>query len=162
MNIFYLDNDPKKSAELLADCHVCKMTVETAQILCTAHHILDTGYQNTNKVKFYKLTHKNHPCIKWTLECKNNYMWLAEYGVLLCREYTYRYKKIHASQDLMHYLYLNPPAIQVLPKYTPPALAMPDIYKEKDPIQSYKNYYNYKQSIMKMNWTNRNKPKWMT
>jgi hypothetical protein len=33
MNIFVLDDDPKKAAEMLCDRHVVKMCVETAQIL---------------------------------------------------------------------------------------------------------------------------------
>ena len=41
MNIFYLDNDPQQCAEWMVDSHVVKMILETAQLLSTAHRILD-------------------------------------------------------------------------------------------------------------------------
>ena len=41
MNIFYLDNDPKVAAEMHCDKHVVKMLVEYAQILSTAHRMVD-------------------------------------------------------------------------------------------------------------------------
>ena len=45
MNIFYLDNDPKVCAEMHCDKHVVKMIIEYAQLMSTAHRILDgTSY----------------------------------------------------------------------------------------------------------------------
>jgi hypothetical protein len=41
MNIFYLDKHPKVAAQMSCDKHVCKMIVESAQMLSTAHRILD-------------------------------------------------------------------------------------------------------------------------
>lgn len=41
MNIFYLHEDPKQCAEWMVDKHVVKMILETAQLLSTAHRILD-------------------------------------------------------------------------------------------------------------------------
>jgi hypothetical protein len=41
MNIFYLDSDPVKSAELHCDKHVVKMIIEYAQLMSTAHRVLD-------------------------------------------------------------------------------------------------------------------------
>lgn len=41
MNIFYLDEDPVKAAQYMCDKHVVKMIVESAQILSTAHRVLD-------------------------------------------------------------------------------------------------------------------------
>ena len=42
MNIFYLDHDVQKCAEMHCDKHVVKMILEYAQLLCTAHHAKDT------------------------------------------------------------------------------------------------------------------------
>ena len=39
MNIFILDEDPKRAAEYHCDKHVCKMILESGQMLCTAHWI---------------------------------------------------------------------------------------------------------------------------
>ena len=41
MNLFYLHNDPVKSAEMHCDKHVVKMIIEYAQIMSTAHRMLD-------------------------------------------------------------------------------------------------------------------------
>ena len=41
MNIFMLSRCPIAAAQAQADKHICKMVVETAQLLSTAHHILD-------------------------------------------------------------------------------------------------------------------------
>lgn len=41
MNIFILDKDPVISAQLQCDKHVVKMIVESAQMLSTAHRVLD-------------------------------------------------------------------------------------------------------------------------
>ena len=38
MNIFYLDKDPAKAAKIQYNKHVVKMPLESAQMLCTAHH----------------------------------------------------------------------------------------------------------------------------
>lgn len=54
MNIFYLDRDPVVAARYLADQHILKMQIESAQLCCAAH------WCNNSKAP-YKLSHKNHP-----------------------------------------------------------------------------------------------------
>jgi hypothetical protein len=44
MNIFALDADPALAAQDHSNAHVIKMILETAQLLCTAHHC--SGAQN--------------------------------------------------------------------------------------------------------------------
>ena len=41
MNIFYLHEDPQVSAKMHCDKHVVKMIIEYAQMLSTAHRMLD-------------------------------------------------------------------------------------------------------------------------
>ena len=41
MNIFYLDKAPEIAAQLHCDKHVVKMILESAQMLSTAHRVLD-------------------------------------------------------------------------------------------------------------------------
>ena len=41
MNIFYLDHDVNKCAEMHNDKHVVKMILEYAQLLSTAHRVCD-------------------------------------------------------------------------------------------------------------------------
>ena len=41
MNIFYLSEDPVQCAKWHCDKHVTKMIIEYAQLLSTAHRVLD-------------------------------------------------------------------------------------------------------------------------
>ena len=41
MNIFYISDNPVEAAEWMVDKHVVKMILESAQLLSTAHRILD-------------------------------------------------------------------------------------------------------------------------
>ena len=62
MNIFYLDTNPALCAEYHCDKHVVKMIIEYAQMLSTAHRVIDGEevkvLSNTGKqmVTQYKLS----------------------------------------------------------------------------------------------------------
>jgi hypothetical protein len=51
MNIFYLNSDPKKAAVIQYNKHVVKMILESAQMLCTAHHHYGSAELNYPMVK---------------------------------------------------------------------------------------------------------------
>ena len=187
MNIFILSTDPVKAAQQHNDKHVVKMIVESAQMLCTAHRVLDGGkveYQKkTPKGKFrkatkwqlpdrrddklYRATHINHPCSIWCRETVENYMWLHALTVALCDEYYHRYGKHHkvprqhkVQASGMLDLLATPPRNIPCGGLTPFAIAMPDQYKVDDVIQSYKNYYlGEKTGFMK--YTHREMPEWV-
>ena len=53
MNIFYLDRDPGICTLMHCDKHVVKMILETAQMLSTAHRVLD-GDEPADEVGLYK------------------------------------------------------------------------------------------------------------
>ena len=61
MNIFILDKDPVMAAQLQCDKHVVKMIVESAQMLSTAHRMLDgkvikkPSKSGKTMVKYYDL-----------------------------------------------------------------------------------------------------------
>jgi hypothetical protein len=57
MNIFYLHTDPKVCAEYHLDKHVVKMIVEYAQLMSTAHRLLD-GVQYFDKSKTSRKIHR--------------------------------------------------------------------------------------------------------
>jgi hypothetical protein len=152
MNIFVLDLDPRKCATYHSNSHVVKMILETAQLLCGVHHM-------TGSDAPYKLSHKNHPCAIWARECMENYVWLCDLGIELCKEYTYRYGKRHKSQDIIEWCMINLPNIEEKGVLTPFKLAMPDECKVGDPVESYREYYNvFKKDFAK--WKNRDTPKW--
>jgi hypothetical protein len=127
------------------------MILESAQLLCSPHWVL-------GKEAPYKLAHKNHPCSIWVRNSLSNYKYLYDLGLALCDEYTYRYGKIHKSKDVIEWCRSNLPNIEDK-GVTAPALAMPDHYKEKDPISSYRNYYRGDKSSF-AHWKNREIPEW--
>jgi hypothetical protein len=156
MNIFFLDENPETCAQYHNDKHVVKMILETAQLLCGVHH---TTNHNTDHVP-YKLSHKNHPCSIWVRSSLENYLWLCELGLELCKEYTYRYGKKHKSQQVIEWCVIHRPNIPDKPFQRPPK-AMPDDFKVEDVIQSYRNYYiGAKKDFCK--WKNREVPLWFS
>lgn len=174
MNIFYLDSDVTKCAEYHNDKHVVKMILEYAQLLSTAHRVLDgkeyIDASSGRKIKrwrledtslegqLYKATHINHPSAVWVRQSNNNYNWLVCLFQSLLSEYTYRYGKIHSCDRLVYWLRQPPVNIPIGYK-TQPTPAMPDEYKVPDSVQSYRNYYvGAKKTMAK--WKNRPVPEW--
>lgn len=177
MNIFYLDSRPDVAARAMCDKHVVKMILETAQLLSTAHRILDGKEQTIvspiskrrkkiwvlpderNEI-LYSATHVNHPCAKWTRETNNNYNWLYCHFMTLLVEYTYRYGKQHKCEELKALL-SNPPHNIEIGYLKPLPLAMPDEYKiPNDPVGSYRNYYKYAKAHL-LKYTRRDRPHWL-
>lgn len=159
MNIFVLDKDPVIAAQMQCDKHVVKMIVESAQMLSTAHRLLD----ETVDEAFYKVAHKGHPCTKWTMQSNNNYNWHYIHFVALCREYTHRYGKIHKTQERLGSLLLIPPRNIAIGHFTPQPLAMkanPECMDPNDVVGSYRKFYMTKQARMPMVWTKREVPEW--
>jgi len=155
MNIFILDNDIDTCARYHVDKHCVKMILETTQLLNNA---MITGDSNYTPV--YRQTHKNHPCSLWAYESINNFNWLVKLGLSLCEEYTYRYGKIHKCQSLLEN-FLQASDKLSLPKIgmTPFKLCMPDKYKVKDPVESYRNYYRGDKAYI-AKWSKREQPEW--
>lgn len=152
MNIFFLDFDVKKCAKYHCDKHVVKMILETAQLLCSAHHV-------TGGTAPYKLSHKNHPCSIWVRASLSNYLYLCELGLALGEEYTYRYGKKHKSIEVIEWCLQNRPNIHDVDFTTPP-MAMGNEYKiGNDVIESYRNYYRGAKSGI-VSWKNREVPDW--
>lgn len=148
MNIFYLSHDPVKAAQVQYNKHVVKMILETAQLLCTAHHELGSTINIP-----YKATHKNHPSAIWVRSSAEAYMWAYEHMLALGAEYTKRYGKEHLTiakcRDLLYTLPLGIPNIP----FEQPPQCMPDQYKvDGDSVAAYWNYYeNEKHTIKNQN-----------
>jgi hypothetical protein len=171
MNIFVLDENPKTAAEYMCDKHVVKMIVESCQLLSTAHHILDgKKIERTNKIgrkfttweksgNYLRCTMANHPCTIWTRESSSNYNWLWLHTKSLMEEYTYRYEKTHVYEnELLGLLQVCPTSIRS-GRLTHFAQAMPDEFKNQDPVVAYRNYYlGAKARFAK--WRKGNIPSW--
>ena len=161
MNIFYFYDCPEKSAQAQPDKMLVKMPLETAQMLCTAHRELD-GDEYADEVGLYKRAYWNHPCTIWARSGVINYAWLYKHFIALGEEYKYRYGREHGSiTKLKDALEPHPDNIDPNPKMTPVAQAMPDKYKDDDPIKAYRNYCINEKHYAK--WEQgRAKPNWWT
>ena len=137
MNIFYLDKCPEKAARLQYNKHVVKMILESAQMLCTAHHCIMGEDANVP----YKVAHKNHPSTIWARQSGENYTWLYRHMMELGREYERRYGKKHLSiikcEDPLSIL----PGGILETGLTEMPQCMPDEYKDECSVQAYWNYY---------------------
>jgi hypothetical protein len=145
MNIFYLDNNPVKAAQVQYNKHVVKMILESAQMLCTAHHHYDNGHNVP-----YKKAHYNHPSTIWCRQNASQYMWLYDHMIALGKEYTKRYKKTHLTiTKCAEVLKQLPPTIPET-IFTEPPQCMPDQYKViGDSLSAYWNYYEQEKQLIK-------------
>ena len=157
MNIFYLDRDPKTAAQMHCDKHCIKMILESAQMLSTAHRVLDTDLY-ADKVGLYKLAHKNHPSTIWVRTSSENYRWLFNHYDALMQEYTYRYGKHHATERLIEPLRVVPFFIQKM-GFTDPPQCMPEECKGEDTVLAYQTYYIIEKSSF-AKWKRREIPEW--
>ena len=137
MNIFYLDKDPVKAAKMQYNKHVVKMILESAQMLCTAHHCI----MGSDADVPYKSAHKNHPSTIWARQSAQNYAWLYYHMMALGDEYTKRYGKKHLSitkcEDKLAIL----PGGILETGFEQPPQCMPDEYKDECSVKAYWNYY---------------------
>ena len=161
MNIFFLHINPEECVKMHINKHVVKMILESIQLLCSVHHFYPSG----KEIKIMKLTHKNHPSAIWTRESLSNYNWLLDLTKELCKEYTYRYGKVHKSEkEYLQILDENTPNIPDI-GLTTPKQAMPDTYKIntsniEDSIEAYRQYYFFEKSHI-FNWKKRDIPEWI-
>lgn len=128
------------------------MTLETAQLLSTAHHLLG------NKAP-YKPTHRNHPCAVWARATRGKYEWLWRLGVELGEEYLFRYGRWHASTAVIQALATPPPDLPPGPQ-TPFAQAMPEGFRGPDPVKAYRRYYQTKRGGRLGTWKGLPAPPW--
>jgi hypothetical protein len=161
MNIFILDNDPKKSVQYYVDKHIRKMTLETAQLLCSAHYFDNDSFMGKEIPNIpYKLAYQNHPCSKWVRKSLSNYMYLLEVGHHLIDEYRYRFNKEHKSFLVIEWALDNFPFLEDK-GLTPFVKAMKGFDREDlDVVENYRYYYNEAKSHL-FGWTKRDIPYWI-
>jgi hypothetical protein len=176
MNIFYLDHNVEKCAEYHNDKHVVKMILEYAQLLSTAHRVLDGNISERlsktgRKQKWYYLsdyrddllysaTHINHPSAKWCRDSLDNYDWLYRLFCATCDEYTFRYGKVHLTDQKLRKILAQAPKNISNKSFEEPWRAMPDEVKiGDDSLASYRNYY-INNKVHLASWKNRSVPEW--
>ena len=145
MNIFYLDPRPDTAAEMHCDKHCVKMILEYAQMLSTAHRVLDEDDAHPD---LYKTAHKNHPSTKWVSESSANFENLVEHTMAMIEEYKLRFGKIHKC------LYVLEKCVDIydkslFPSHSPTRLplAMPHKFHSNNIVESYRRFYASKPRI---------------
>ena len=157
------------------DSHCSKMIIEYAQLMSTAHRVLDGEKyygltKNGRKIArwklnsnmeeiLYKASHINHPSAIWARSSNNNYNWLYCLFTALCDEYTHRYGKVHAcTEPILVMCELS----EYLPEgeLTEFVQAMPDEYKNKDAVKAYREYYNKDKNQFAQWKLGRAQPQW--
>lgn len=168
MNIFFLHPLPWAAARMHCDEHVRKMIIEYAQLLSTAHRVLDGKeyYDKTvngrrirrwllddplMEAEVYKATHVNHPSAVWVRENADNYQWVLSCLEELASIYTDCTGKIHKTMEVVNsHLHMHPSNITPGPddmKLSPPPACVPDDLKVGDAksveevVESYRAYY---------------------
>ena len=175
MNIFYLHEDPIQNAKWHIDKHIVKMPIEYAQLMSTAHRLLDGEMylgktaigRNIKRWKLhderedilYKASHINHPSAIWVRESIENYFQMYKLYMAVLAEFTNRYGKIHGSSKPSIAL-IRPPSNIPMVKGTQLPQCMPEMCKVKDnPILAYRNYYIVEKNSF-ASWKNREIPEW--
>lgn len=188
MNIFYLDSNIEKCAKAHCDQHVRKMLIEYTQILCMNYRyhlgvpgklylkqkgeivLADHKYTIPEDeitdlnpyIYIVPKAHINHPSTIWARTSLSNTIWLLELTKAVSKEWTFRYKKPHRTQKILQRF------IDLLPNYdiedkglTTLTLAMPDEYKDVDPIKAYRNLYIFEKTNFAKWEKGRPAPAWM-
>jgi hypothetical protein len=133
MNVFAVDPDPRRAARALCDRHVVKMTLESAQILCTVARL--HGHWAP-----YRLTHPDHPCVVWAGASAGNWRWVVRHGLALADEYERRYRRTHRSRKVIAALAARCAGPRKGARRRPFVLVMPERYRGPDAVAAYRRY----------------------
>jgi len=176
MNIFATDINPIKAARDLCDQHVrSKMIVESAQLLQNGfpQEVLNSDEcPKTQKGRPRKSGWAHHPCSKWVVASKSNFIWLLRHALEMCRERERRWPNSnpHFSETFLQWVVKNLDKATLVPNgdITPFAIAINNekncrkiqLFEKWDPIKKYKAYIALDKPFA--TWTNSKKPIWVT
>lgn len=69
-------------------------------------------------------------------------MWAVQYGLSLCEWFTKTRKKTHGCESVLHWARHNIDNVVFgTNRQTPFVLAMPEEYRQQDPVEAYRNYF---------------------
>ena len=169
MNIFFLSRKASRCARWHCDKHVVKMMLETAQLLYTAHWVLDVEpdfatapRRGDGEIGYRPIRNVRHPCAIWVRESLRHYSWLADLGVALCAEYRHRFGqgRQHSCEEHIFWLYAHRPAAIEDRGWKQPAQAMPAEWRRADSVAAYRAYYKGGKSHL-LSYTARGVPHWL-
>lgn len=157
MNLFILSLLHAECAEAMIDKHVHKILLEAVQMLCTAVRVLSASPPEG----IYRLAHKNHPVSIWCRTSRENFIWTLDLVDALHEEWRFRqgHTKTHKSYIIAQLLREHIPETFPESGLTPFAQAMPDQYKNADPVEAYRAYYRGDKAKI-ATWKKRARPDW--
>ena len=161
MQLFIIDRNPFVAASYLADCHVRKQILETAQIL-TAYWV-NSGFDLLRWMP--KPQNYNHPVCKAINP--NNVSWVLDHFEGLLIEFDLRFQKYHKyeslkfrfrnemlTNDLVNLFYVD---VETLPR-----MFSGFIPKPGDIVSQYREYYQWKSTqIENFKYIWQNPPEWL-
>lgn len=142
MNIFFLDIRPEMAARYHCDKHVVKMIIESAQLLCIAHRVLDPLTPEQDAI-LYRKTHVNHPCAIWVRQSTQSYYWVYELMMELHKEFLRRSKKQEEHETIIKLgtILATPPKNLPDIGWVMPPKCMPEKFHKYPVVDAYREYF---------------------
>lgn len=160
MNIFVLDQDPALCARYHNDRHVSRMILDCAQLLSTAHLMLDGRRVAEKRVPIVERPHfVNHPCARWVRQCRANYFWTVQLMVSLGAQYAMRTGKINELDKFSEKYMAAWPYNITLDEQTEFACVVPVQCERRTVVDSYRAYY-FEEKQDQAVWTMVGAPDW--
>lgn len=161
MNIFFLDPDPAVAARHACDAHVCKMVLESAQIMSTVHWIADCSRAERlyGGSQIYAPTHPTHPSVLWAARSLSNWRWLRRHCLALSGERLRRFPHYNRHRSTAVAYHMPEPD---LPDLGLTAFAVgfrSELEYPDDAVQAYRLYYMMEKRHL-ARWTRRGAPAW--
>jgi hypothetical protein len=148
VNLFILDEDPRKAAESHNDHDVPKAIGWAARLLSAAHVVLDDTLTATRRVPNLVYDHinpdgsLNNKCALWVRESSGNYDWTWKLLDALCVEHQQRFGRTHSYVEnaLVEQLRALPYNIRRY-ELTPFPIRVPGEFRTHDAVSSYRRFY---------------------
>jgi len=170
MNLFILDSNPIKAAQLYQDLHVNKIVCEGSQMLATAYplsRLAEPDCPRTQRGTPRVHSYLKHPMTMWVNENMSNFNWTLTHIKALSDEFTYRFGEKHFTLSFIEWCFNNKPILKESPLTIQPQCfsTYPDCIVPNNPVAGYHNYYNkakavfnFGKRVVKATWTKRDVP----
>lgn len=151
MNVFILDHDMNKSAQMLDDAHLKAQLNEACQIL--------TANYNEGRCEEYAVIgHLHHPVTRYYSDAKQTDE-LVSYLDKLCTEYYIRFGKEHQNYFFLRGFQIENPQFRV--SYRNFSASKTYVKgRMTDDIDEIRRYISTKPHTKPLTWTRREKPDW--
>jgi hypothetical protein len=164
MQIYMIDEDPTAAAVDLFDAHLNQTILESAQILSTAHWMVNCSEAERlyAEGRLWAPTHERGPCALWAAEAEGNYLWLKDFAFAAEDERLRRFpdRLQHAGIVLLRLMPHPPKGYRQDVYKTPFRGNLPEKYSDVDVVHAYRWYLlSEKRHLAK--WTGRrDRPEW--